>query len=129
MNISLPILCKSQRNEKAIETQTLIDSGARGDFLHQDFANKHRINLLPLDTPIIPQNVNGTLNTGGKITHYVYINILFDDQRMGTKLLVTNIEKNNLILGLPWLCYEKRQSKMSQEDAQERATTQESKKC
>ena len=103
MNISLPILCKSQRNKKTVETQTLIESGARGDFLHQEFANKHRINLLPLDTPIIPWNVDRTLNIGGKITHYVYVDILFDDWRIGTKLLITNIGKNNLILGLPWL--------------------------
>ena len=33
MNISLPILCESQRNKRTIETQTLIDSGAREDFL------------------------------------------------------------------------------------------------
>ena len=79
MNIPLTILCESQRNEKTIETQTLIKSGARGDFLTQDFAPKHRINLLPLDTLIIPQNVDGTLNIGGKITHYVYVNILFDN--------------------------------------------------
>ena len=103
MNIPLPILCESQRNEKTVETQTLIDSGARGDFLHQDFANKHRIDLLPLDTLIIPRNIDRTLNIGGKITHYIYINILLNDQRIGTKLLVTNIGKNNLILGLPWL--------------------------
>ena len=102
MNIPLSILCESQRNEKTIETQTLIDSGAGGDFLHQDFATKHRINLLPLDTPIIPWNIDGTLNIGGKITHYVYVDILFDDRRIGM-LLVTNIGKNNLILGLPWL--------------------------
>ena len=31
MNIPLPILCKSQRNEKTVETQTLIDSGAGGE--------------------------------------------------------------------------------------------------
>ena len=103
MNIPLPIQCESQRNEKTIKTQTLIDSGAGGDFLHQDFATKHRINLLPLDTPIIPRNIDGTLNIGGKITHYVYVDILFDDWRIGTKLLVTNIGKNDLILGLPWL--------------------------
>ena len=108
MNIPLPILCESQRNEKTVETQTLIDSGAGGDFLHQDFATKHRINLLPLDllpldTLIIPQNIDGTLNIREKITHYIYADILFDDWRIGTKLLVTNIEKNNLILGLPWL--------------------------
>ena len=93
MNIPLPILCESQRNEKTIETQALIDSGAGKDFLHQDFATKHRIDLLPLDTPIIPQNVDGMLNIGGKITHYIYVDILFDDWRIGTKLLVTNIEK------------------------------------
>ena len=89
MNIPLLILCESQRNEKTVETQTLIDSGAGGDFLHQDFSTKHRIDLLPLDTPIIPRNIDGTLNIGGKITNYIYVDILFDDQRIGTKLLVT----------------------------------------
>ena len=103
MNIPLPILCESQRNEKTVETQTLIDSGAGGDFLHYNFAAKHRINLLPLDTPIIPWNVDGMLNIGGKITHYIYVDILFDDRRIGTKLLVINIGENNLIPGLPWL--------------------------
>ena len=83
MNIPLPILCESQRNEKTIEIQTLINSRARGDFLYQDFANKHRIDLLPLDTLIIPQNIDGT--------HYIYVNIPFNDQRIGTKVLVTNI--------------------------------------
>ena len=101
MNIPLPILCESQRNKKTVETQTLIDSGAGGDFLHQDFATKHRIDLLPLDTLIIPWNIDGMLNIGGKITHYIYIDILFDDWRIGGKLLVTNIRKNDLILGLP----------------------------
>ena len=53
MNIPLPILCESQKNEKTVETQALINSGAGGDFLHEDFVDKHRIDLLPLDTPII----------------------------------------------------------------------------
>lgn len=93
----------SVKVRKTIETQTLIDSGAGGDFLHQDFATKHKINLSPLSTPIIPWNVDGTLNIGGNITHYTYVDFLFDDWRIGTKILVTNMRKNNLILGLPWL--------------------------
>ena len=91
MNISLPILYKSQRDRKTVETQALIDSRARGDFLRKDFATQHQINLTPLEVPIILQNVDRTLNIGGKITHYVLINIIFDDQRIWTKLLVTNI--------------------------------------
>ena len=42
-------------------------------------------------------------NIRGKITHYILINIVFDDQRLQIKLLVTNIRRNNMILGLPWL--------------------------
>ena len=103
MNISLPILCESKGNAKTVEPNILIDSGAGGDFLHQDFTTLHQINLTPLETPIIPQNVDGTLNIGGKITHYVHVNLIFDDRKICTKLLVTNIGRNDMILGLPWL--------------------------
>ena len=84
MKFFLPILCESQRNKKTIETQTLVNNRAGGDFLHQDFAIRHKINLLPLDTLIILQNIDGTLNKGGKITYYVYVDILFNNQRIGT---------------------------------------------
>ena len=82
MNISLPILCESQRNKKTIETQTLIDSGAGGNFLYKDFATQYQIDLTPLEVPIILQNIDGTLNIGEKITHYILIDIIFDDQKL-----------------------------------------------
>ena len=85
------------------KNQTLITVELEETSSTKTFPPNHRIDLLPLDTPIIPQNVDGILNIGGKITHYVYVDILFDDWRIGTKLLVTNIGKNDLILGLPWL--------------------------
>ena len=35
--------------------------------------------------------------------HWHYIDIIFDDWRIQTKLLVTNIRWNTMIIGLPWL--------------------------
>ena len=103
MQLSLPILCKSQKKQKTVETQTLVDSGAGGDFLHEKFVKKHQIDLHPLDQPVFPRNVDETLNAAGKMTHYALVDIVFDDRKLRTKLLVTNIGGNDLILGMPWL--------------------------
>jgi hypothetical protein len=79
MDISLSILCKSQRNAKTVETHALIDSRTKEDILYQNFVNHHQIDLLSLKTPIIPQKGDGTLNISGKITHYIYVNIIFNN--------------------------------------------------
>jgi hypothetical protein len=41
MQLSLPILCESQKKQKTVEAQTLVDSGAGGDFLHEKFVKEH----------------------------------------------------------------------------------------
>ena len=100
MQLSLSILCEGQKKQQTVETQTLVDSGAGGDFLHKKFAKKHRIDLHPLDQPVFPRNVDGTLNAAGKMTHDALIDIIFDDRKLRTKLLVRNIGGNDL---MPWL--------------------------
>jgi hypothetical protein len=79
MHLSLPISSWVQGTEKTTETQTLIDSGAEGNFLNKDFAEKNKIDLIPLKRPTVPQNVDGMLNLARKITHLAKVNISFDD--------------------------------------------------
>src|SRR5271170_124557 len=104
MNLALPIQYATKPgNVKTIETHTLINSGAGGVFMNTSFTKKYGLKLRKLALPTIPKNVDGTLNIGGKITHCAYADVLFNDRRLWTQFLITNIGKHDLILGLPWL--------------------------
>jgi hypothetical protein len=53
--------------KEPIETEPLVDSGAGGIFMDQNYAQKHRFNLTKLEYPITAQNVDGTENKQGTI--------------------------------------------------------------
>lgn len=88
---------------KTVETEALLDSGAGGIFIDRDFAIQ---NDLPLDTlprMMKAQNVDGTPNKKGMITHSTDIWINIGGRRSKITCLVTGLGKETLILGLPWL--------------------------
>jgi hypothetical protein len=55
------IITTPEKNEP-IETQPLVNSGAGGIFMDQNYARKHGFNLTKLEYPITAQNVDGTEN-------------------------------------------------------------------
>jgi predicted aspartyl protease len=55
-----------EKNE-LIKTQPLVDSGAGGIFMDQNYARKHGFNLTKLEYPITAQNVDETKNKQGTI--------------------------------------------------------------
>ena len=62
-------------NEKNVEMETLVDSGAGGKFIDQKYA---RTLTLPLQnlTKLIPVlNVDGALNKKGTIKHYINLDL------------------------------------------------------
>ena len=82
----------------------MIDSGAMGLFIHQNFVDKHHISTRPLLHPITLYNINGTPNTAGRITHSAQLLSTIDNnQPQPLEYLVTNLGTENIILGLPWL--------------------------
>jgi hypothetical protein len=60
------IITTPEKNE-LIETQPLVDSGAGGTFMDQNYARKHRFNLTKLEYPITARNMDGTENKQGAI--------------------------------------------------------------
>jgi hypothetical protein len=60
------IIMIPEKNEP-IETQPLVDSGAGGIFMDQNYAWKHGFNLTKLEYPITARNVDGTENKQGTI--------------------------------------------------------------
>ena len=73
LTVNLLIQNKTERGNKIVETNILLDTGAGGMFMNQEYAKRHGIVLYKLPWPITPQNVDGTENQAGKITHFTWI--------------------------------------------------------
>ena len=56
--------------KKNVETLALIDSGAGGKFIDQNFARKEKFEMKDLENPLVVYNVDGTLNKMGTIRRY-----------------------------------------------------------
>ena len=93
---------KTTKENKIVETPVLLDTRAGGIFMNKAYAKKHSIELYKLDSPIVPCNVDGTLNQAGKIMHYTWIQTNFQDITILVWLLITNIGSQDIIFGLPW---------------------------
>ena len=89
--------------DQTIETPALIDSGAGGMFIDEQFARDNNIALTPLINRIPVYNVDGTQNKQGVITHYAWRELSVAGITRRTRLLATSLGKEAIILGLPWL--------------------------
>ena len=85
----------------AAKTKALIDTGAAGEFISTDFAKRHNIPLTPLLIPMPVYNVDKSLNTSGKITHYAKTNIEIQGIKIPSRLYASNIGNEDIILGFP----------------------------
>ena len=99
---SMHLRYKNTDREQIVETQILLDSAAKGLLMNWTFVEKNHIPMIPLLKLIIPQNVDRTTNQSGKITHYTWAHIIFNDQQLLTRFLITNTGKSDVLLGLPW---------------------------
>jgi hypothetical protein len=85
------------------EEIALVDSGAMENCI--DFKTVERLKLgtqkLLKPRPII--NVDGTRNSGGTITHCVHLYVTQGQKEEHLKFYVTNLGKDRMILGFPWL--------------------------
>ena len=72
---------------------SLVDSGATGEFINQDYAKSCQFNLQKLTCPIPVYNIDGTPNEAGSITEAVSL----------IPFCVTSLGKQKLILGHSWL--------------------------
>ena len=101
-SLSIPIIVNCKKNE-TVETLALIDSGAGGKFIDQNYTKESGFTLKNLEEPLMAWNVDGTENKWGKITKYVNLNITTHGRTKDIKMLVTGLGKQKIILGFPWL--------------------------
>jgi hypothetical protein len=96
-SISVPINIGSSKQN----VETLIDSGAGGLFIDQNFAKNFEINYL--DEPVKAYNVDRTEKKQGTINAYVNLEFKLGDQKFNERFYVTGLGKQRIILGFPWL--------------------------
>ena len=89
--------------KKNVKTLALIDSGAGGKFIDQNFAKKEQLETKDLENPLVVYNVDGTLNKTGTIRKYVDLPMIINGRKTTEQLLVTGLGKLKIILGFPWL--------------------------
>src|ERR1700678_3715033 len=70
--------------------------------MDKHYAEEHDIVLQKLPNPIIPSNVDRTLNHAGQITHFTWIQAKVDKRKLLEKLWITNLGSSDVIFGFPW---------------------------
>ena len=90
-------------SHEGIAVKALLDSGATGLFMDTTFAKKKGFKMEKLKKPLLVRNMDGTANAGEAITHQVECNIFFKGYMERARMDVYNLEKIELILGMPWL--------------------------
>ena len=95
-------------NQTKHETMAIIDSGATGSFIDPQLVRELDLETSPLIRPVKAFNVDGTSNCKGNITQETDIELSFPDysdvlHSETIRLMVLNLGKPQLILGMPWL--------------------------
>ncbi len=65
--IMLPIHLKTMDTIEEALSEAMVDTGAMGNFIDQDFVRNAKLPTCKLSQPIPVYNVNGTLNEAGSI--------------------------------------------------------------
>ena len=94
---------KQEEEEEGIVTEVLLDSGATGLVMSEEFARKHKFRRTELERPVHVRNVDGMFNYAGPIVDTVEVEIFFKGHKERTLIDVMGGQKWNVILGMPWL--------------------------
>jgi len=88
---------------EGITVKALLDSDATEMFIDKRIAARHGFKLKKLERPIMVRNVDKTNNSGGAITHQVECNVYYKGHVERMRIDVYDLEKTEVILGIPWL--------------------------
>jgi hypothetical protein len=85
------------------DVKALVDSGATDNFMHPNFAKRMKIGQRELDKPKNIYNIDNTTNRAGQITHYLNLTVTTGGKTKEMRFLITNIRREDVLLGYPWL--------------------------
>ena len=81
-----------------VGTHALVDSGAEGLFMDQEFVNRHQIPTIPLRNWIKVRNVDGTENQQGVIMEQATVKVAIGTQEYCETFLVPTLGGHYIIL-------------------------------
>ena len=84
-------------------TEALLDSGATGLVMSEEFVRRHKFRRTKLERPVYVRNVDSTLNYVGPIVDIVEVEIFFKEHKEWTLIDMIGGQKWSIILGMPWL--------------------------
>jgi len=101
--VTVKIGLKQKEEEEGIVVDALLDSGATGLVMSEEFLRKHRFRRLKLEKPVYVRNVDGILNYVGPIVDTVEVEVFFKGYKERTLINVIGGQKWSMILDMPWL--------------------------
>ncbi len=101
--IMLPIQLKTTDTMEEASTEAMVDTGATGDFIDQDFVDRAKLPTCKLSQPIPVYNVDGSLNEAGSIDKVVDVVMTYNGHSERILLAVTQLGRQSMILGFTWL--------------------------
>ena len=99
--MSFPIL--PQGKNKTVDTTTLIDSGATGNFMDIHLLSLNNFTLICLPDPIIAYNIDGMKDQKGTIHWKERTTLTLENHSDPIELMILQLSKPCVILGMPWL--------------------------
>ena len=89
--------------KETAEIPALLDSGAGGIFIDQNYAQKMNYKLMEMEKPVKAYNVDGTENKKGIIKYHIPLKFSLNGKTFKEQFYVTGLRKQKIILRLPWL--------------------------
>jgi len=88
---------------EGVMIKALLDSSVTEMFMDRQMAARHGFKLQKLKKPLMVKNVDGTVNSGGAITHQVECNVFYKGHVERIRIDVCDLGKTKVILGMPLL--------------------------
>jgi len=101
--VMVKIRLKQEEEEEGVVTEVLLDSGATGLVMSEEFARKYKFKKTKLEKPVYVRNVDSMLNYVGPIVDTVEVEIFFKGHKEKMLIDVIGRQKWSVILGMPWL--------------------------
>ena len=100
-SMKVPITIKTSYNTAKVPS--LVDSGATDNVIHPQTVRQLCLGKSLLDKPKKLFNVDDTQNKAGNVTRYVDLRVTTNQKEWQMRFLVSDIGRESLILGYPWL--------------------------
>jgi hypothetical protein len=84
-------------------TNALVNSGATGLFMDSGYVCANAINTCQLSSPIPVFNIDSSANEVGEIREVAEVILRYDGHAEHAQFAVTQLGKQNMILGFTWL--------------------------